>query len=168
MSYLNNNNNQNNNFQNINNNNNNNNYQNKNQNQNNNNINNYNNSNKDFFESKSPNLPSEKNIKLLSKIYNKLIIYIKPLIGIRTKKISLYDLRYYIVEIYSVMYIKFSQFLKQKKEINFCKFIYEYILNKYEKKQLVDQFSMNMLLSIYYYKNEYDDKNFFKFFTENL
>ena len=40
------------------------------------------------------------------------------MVGIRPKKITLYDLRYYIEEIYSVAFLKYTQILKMKSNDN--------------------------------------------------
>ena len=100
------------------------------------------------------------------------------MVGIRAKKISLYDLRYYIEEIYSVAFLKYIQLLKMKinevEENNenifpsFPSFVFEFIVNKYAKKQLIDQTCMNILLSTEYFKNNNEDIRLFSdFLNEN-
>ena len=113
--------------------------------------------------------------EILPKVYFNFFSLVKPMVGIRPKKITLYDLRYYIEEIYSVAFLKYTQILKMKSNDNneiifpsFPSFIFEFIVNKYAKKQLIDQTCMNILLSLEYFKINYEDIRLFSdFLNEN-
>ena len=113
--------------------------------------------------------------EILAKVYIKFISLVKPMVGIRAKKITLYDLRYYIEEIYSVAFVKYTQILKMKINENnenifpsFPSFVFEFIVNKWAKKQLIDQTCMNILLSLEYFKINYEDIRLFSdFLNEN-
>ena len=113
--------------------------------------------------------------EILPKVYFNFFSLVKPMVGIRPKKITLYDLRYYIEEIYSVAFLKYTQILKMKSNDNneiifpsFPSFIFEFIVNKYAKKQLIDQTCMNILLSLEYFKLNFEDiKLFSNFLNEN-
>ena len=130
--------------------------------------------NKDYSKKNNTIISAE----LLAKIYYKFVSLVKPMVGIRAKKITLYDLRYYIEEIYSVAFLKYIQLLKMKinevEENNenifpsFPSFVFEFIVNKYAKKQLIDQTCMNILLSTEYFKNNNEDIRLFSdFLNEN-
>lgn len=95
---------------------------------------------------------------------------VRPLIGIRGKKITLYDLKYYIEEIYSIAFLKYSTLIKNKSENfpSFPAFTYEFISNKYAKKILVDQNSMNILLSVEHFKSENDEIRIFSLFLGEI
>ena len=118
---------------------------------------------------------SSSSAEILAKVYIKFISLVKPMVGIRAKKITLYDLRYYIEEIYSVAFVKYTQILKMKINENnenifpsFPSFVFEFIVNKWAKKQLIDQTCMNILLSLEYFKINYEDIRLFSdFLNEN-
>ena len=99
------------------------------------------------------------------KFYNE----VKPLIGIRGKKCTLYQLKYQIEEIYSIKFIQDSNNLKlqllNQKKINlnnpFPIFLYDYFVNKYVKKPIIDQQALNLLLSVEYFKETNKDIEIF-------
>jgi len=112
--------------------------------------------------------------------------YANPMYGIRAKKKTLYDLRFDIEEIYTVAFLKYTYFLRtiikgnnsnqesDKTWPKFPKFIFDFILNKYKKKQLVDQNCMNIMITVDYFQGQYEDIRIFsnllsgKYNTEDL
>ena len=135
------------------------------------------NSNSNITKNKKEDKKYNSNIsaEILAKVYFKFISLVKPMVGIRAKKITLYDLRYCIEEIYSVAFVKYTQILKMKINENnenifpsFPSFVFEFIVNKWAKKQLIDQTCMNILLSLEYFKLNFEDiKLFSNFLNEN-
>ena len=125
-----------------------------------------------FFDNNQINLnPSTQSNEILSKSYNKFINFVKPLIGIRARKISLYDLRYNIEEIYTIIFYQFCNILRNKKnlinvDVSFSKNVFDLYVKKYNKKQLIDQNCMNLVNSVNYYKTEYDDIRIFSNFLD--
>ena len=101
--------------------------------------------------------------------YKKFYNEVKPLIGIRGKKCTLYQLKYQIEEIYSIKFIQDSNNLKlqliNQKKINlnhpFPIFLYDYFVNKYVKKQIIDQQALNLLLSVEFFKETNKDIEIF-------
>jgi hypothetical protein len=99
---------------------------------------------------------------------------LSPLVGVRGKKINLYQLRYYVEEIYSIRFIKDTSTLKSQMGKNsegindsFPMFVVEFLINKYVKKPYVDQNALDLLLSVDYFKREYKDIEIFaKFLNE--
>lgn len=111
----------------------------------------------------------------IAKNYSTLYTIMKPLRGIRPKKISLYEVKYFIEEIYSVCILKHTKCLKEQfaKGIDspsmeaFPTFVYQFIANKYIKKAIIDQTLLNILLSIDYFRPKDDDIDIFsKFISE--
>jgi len=125
-----------------------------------------------FFDNNQINLnPSTQSNEILSKSYNKFINFVKPLIGIRARKISLYDLRYNIEELYTVIFYQFCNILRNKKnvmniDVSFSKNVFDFYVDKFNKKQLIDQNCMNLVNSVNYYKTEYDDIRIFSNFLD--
>lgn len=131
-----------------------------------------------------PEPESTKNIKnnqtmttidILIKNYPTFFGLVKPLVGIRAKKITIFDLKYYIEEIYSVAFLKYCMILKNKAHskkdktlLSFPHFVYEFLSNKYSKKTLIDQFAMNILLTCEYFKNENEEIRMFSLFLSEL
>ena len=134
--------------------------------------NNVNNQNTSINPFKAP-LPSSKRIQTynesFSKIYSTFYNAVKPLIGVRGKTCKLYQLKYTIEEIYSIRFIQDSTLLKSqllnKKEINlnvpFPLFVYDFLVNKYTKKAIIDQQALNILITIEYYRQSNKDINIF-------
>ena len=85
--------------------------------------------------------------------------YVKPMYSIHAKKKTLYDLRFYIEEIYSKAFNRYTILLKKGNKINeiekiwpkFCKFVFDFISNKFNKKKFVDEYCMNLILSTEFY-----------------
>ena len=114
-------------------------------------------------------------IDILIKNYPTFFGLVKPLVGIRAKKITLFDLKYYIEEIYSVAFLKYCMILKNKAHskkdktlLSFPHFVYEFLSNKYSKKTLIDQFAMNILLTCEYFKNENEEIRMFSLLLSEM
>ncbi len=121
-------------------------------------------------------------IKQFQEFYN----FVNPMFGIRGKKMTIYDLRFYIEEIYTIAFLKYTYFLRtiikgnnssqetEKAWPKFSKFIYDFIFNKFKKKQFIDQNCMNIMLTTEYFQNQYEDIRIFsnllsgKYNTEDL
>ena len=109
-------------------------------------------------------------IKQFQEFYN----LVSPMYGIRAKKKTIYDLRFYIEDIYTIAFLKYTYFLKMKgsNSLNenekiwpkFSKFTYDFIFNKYKKKQFVDQNCMNMMLTTEFFQGQYEDIRIFSNF----
>ena len=131
------------------------------------------------------------NINLLSqdsftKQFQDFYNFVNPMFGIRAKKKSLYDLRFYIEEIYTIAFLKYTYFLRsiikgnnssqdsEKAWPKFSKFTYDFIYNKYKKKQFIDQNCMNIMITVDYFQGQYEDIRIFsyllsgKYNTEDL
>lgn len=111
----------------------------------------------------------------LAQNYSTVYSIMKPLRGIRPRKISLYEVKYFIEEIYSVCILRHTKSLKEQlaKGIDspsmdqFPTFVYQFIANKYIKKAIIDQTLLNILLSIDYFRDKDDDIDIFcKFISE--
>jgi len=82
------------------------------------------------------------------------------LLGVRGKRVHISQLKYVIEEIYSIRFIKDTSSLKnqigKKTEIEgsepFSVFVVDFYINKFVKKQIVDQHALDLLMSIEYYK----------------
>ena len=121
-------------------------------------------------------------IKQFQDFYN----LVNPMYGIRAKKKTIYDLRFYIEEIYTIAFLKYTYFLRtiikgnnpshenDKNWPKFSKFTYDFIFNKFKKKQFVDQNCMNIMMTIDFYQGQYEDIRIFsnflsgKYNTEDL
>ena len=121
-------------------------------------------------------------IKLFQDFYN----FVNPMYGIRAKKKTIYDLRFYIEEIYTIAFLKYTYFLRtiikgnnssqdsDKTWPKFSKFTYDFIFNKFQKKQFVDQNCMNIMLTTEFFQGQYEDIRIFsnllsgKYNTEDL
>lgn len=106
---------------------------------------------------------------------------LQPMLGVRGKKLNLYNLKYMIEEIYSIRFIKDTsnlrnQLVKQRRSENneevdnkdpFPIFCVEFLINKYVKKNLVDQHALDMLMSVEFYKLKFKEiEIFYKFLNE--
>jgi hypothetical protein len=101
---------------------------------------------------------------MFNETYSKFFKALNPLIGIRGKKINLYNLKYNIEEIYSIRFIKDTSTLRNELTKNvksnqdidvkdpFPVFIVEFLTNKFIKKAMVDQNALDLLLSVEHYK----------------
>ena len=107
-------------------------------------------------------------IKLFQTFYN----YVKPMYSIHAKKKTLYDLRFYVEEIYSKAFIKYTPLLRKGSRINeieklwpkFYKFVYDFICTKFNKKKFIDEFCMNLMTSTDFYQVQNDDIRIFAYF----
>jgi hypothetical protein len=113
--------------------------------------------------------------------YSKFFKTLNPLIGVRGKKLNLYQLKYNIEEIYSIRFIKDTSSLRNQLTKNqksnddidvkdpFPIFIVEFLTNKFVKKPIIDQHAMDILLSVDYYKNSDQEIEIFsKFLNEEF
>jgi hypothetical protein len=109
-------------------------------------------------------------------VYSSFLKLLNPLVGVRGKRINLYQLKYYIDELYSVRFIKDTtniktQLYKSSNNIevkeSFSSFVVEFLMNKYIKKHMVDQNALDLLLSCEHFR-KYNNKIdiFAKFLNE--
>ena len=106
--------------------------------------------------------------------YQKFLELVNPLVGVRGKRMNINALKYAIEEIYSIRFINDTNTINsqnnQNEEIEtipFPNFVFEFFTNKFTKKPLVDQHSLDILLSIDYYKKKDPAINIFsKFLNE--
>jgi len=104
---------------------------------------------------------------------------LRPIVGVRGKKLNLYQLRYNIEEIYSIRFIKDTSTLRNQltkssksgQEVDvkdpFPNFVVEFLNNKFIKKPIVDQHALDLLLSVDFYKQKFRDVEIFsKFLNE--
>lgn len=106
---------------------------------------------------------------------------LQPMLGVRGKKLNYFNLKYTMEEIYSIRFIKDTsnlrnQLVKQRKsdgneEVDnkdpFPIFCVEFLINKYVKKNLVDQHALDLLMSVDFYKGKYREIEIFsKFLNE--
>ena len=107
-------------------------------------------------------------IKLFQTFYN----YVKPMYSIHAKKKTLYDLRFYIEEIYSKAFSKYMILVRKGNKMDeiekifqeFCKFVFYFIRSKSNQKKFVDEYCMNLMLSTEFYQNQNDDIRIFSNF----
>ena len=107
-------------------------------------------------------------IKLFQTFYN----YVKPMYSIHAKKKTLYDLRFYIEEIYSKAFSKYMILIRKGNRMNeiekisqeFCKFVFYFICSKFSKKKFVDEYCMNLMISTEFYQTQNDDIRIFSNF----
>ena len=116
--------------------------------------------------------PLESFLKSFPDFFN----YVKPMYGIRAKKMTLYDLRFCIEEIYSLAFTKYTYLLRfisksgntlqetEKMWPKFSKFTYDYFENKYNKKKFIDQNCMNIMLTTEFFESQYSDIRVFSCF----
>jgi hypothetical protein len=82
---------------------------------------------------------------------------VNPLVGIRGKRMNLNELRYCIEEIYSIRFINDTNNIKENNDdgetFPFPNFVLEFLFNKYIKKPSVDQHSLDLILSVDFFKN---------------
>ena len=90
--------------------------------------------------------------------YQKFIELVNPLVGIRGKRMNINELRYCIEEIYSIRFINDTNNIKENngegENLPFPNFVLEFLSNKYIKKPAVDQHSLDLILSIDFFKNK--------------
>lgn len=98
---------------------------------------------------------------------------VNPLVGIRGKRMNINELKYCIEEIYSIRFINETTNLEgsgeEPESIPFPNFVFEFLTNKYLKKPLVDQRSLDLLMSIEFFRNTDEIINIFaKFLNEEF
>jgi hypothetical protein len=110
--------------------------------------------------------------------YSKFFKTLNPLIGVRGKKLNLYQLKYILEEIYSIRFIKDTSTLRnqlsvknQKNNIDvkdpFSVFVVEFLTNKFVKKPIIDQHALDLLLSLDHLKGRAKEVEIFsKFLNE--
>lgn len=87
--------------------------------------------------------------------YQKFVETVNPLVGVRGKRMNINDLKYSVEEIYSIRFMNDRNNLGENPEnFPFPNFVYEFFTNKYVKKPAVDQHSLDLLLSVDYFKNK--------------
>lgn len=113
--------------------------------------------------------------EIYSKRYPRFYKSLNPIIGIRGKKLNIYNLKYIIEEIYSIRFIKDTCSLKNQlcrdKEIDmkdpFPIFVLDFLIKKYIKKSLIDKNAIDLLISLDFYKESNKDVEIFsKFMNE--
>ena len=105
--------------------------------------------------------------------YQKFLELVNPLVGIRGKRMNINVLKYSIQEIYSIRFINDTNTINNNNNkdeeiepIPFPNFVFEFFTNKFTKKPLVDQHSLDILLSIEYYKKNDEMINIFSNFLD--
>ena len=86
--------------------------------------------------------------------YHKFIELVNPLVGIRGKRMNLAELRYYIEEIYAIRFVNDSNKENEAQDFPFVNFVLEFLNNKFIKKPSVDQHSLDLILSIDFFKTK--------------
>ena len=131
-------------------------------------------SSSDHFEKEKKSLPVRKNyVEIFNGKYQTFLDLVNPLVGVRGKRMNFFELKYCIEEIYSIRFINETINLDSSDQddttLKFPNFVLEFLNNKYLKKPLVDQHSLDILLSLEFYrdKNEIIDI-FAKFLNEEL
>ena len=106
---------------------------------------------KDFFEKeKKLNMQKKNFLEIFEGRYKKFIQIVNPLAGIRGKLMNINELHIFIEEIYS---LKFNNDNKNnEKNFSFPNYVFKYLSNKYIKKPQIGQHSLNLILSLDYYK----------------
>ena len=125
--------------------------------------------NSDYFE-KEKKVGKQKNfLDSFEGRYQKFIQLVNPLVGIRGKRMNINELHYTIEEIYSIRFISDSNKENEEQNFPFPNFVLEFLSNKYLKKPLVDQHSLDLILSIDFYKTkDIIVEIFSKFLNEEL
>ena len=125
--------------------------------------------NKEYFE-KQKKVGKQKNfLDSFEGRYQTFIQLVNPLVGIRGKRMNIHELHYTIEEIYSIRFISDSNKENEDRNFPFPNFVIEFLSNKYLKKPLVDQHSLDLILSIDFYKTkDIIVEIFSKFLNEEL
>lgn len=135
-------------------------------------------------KNQTSNIKTTSNNIYLNANYPNFINILKPLVGIRPKKMNIYQLKYQIEELYSIKFMIDTNLIKtnfhtsdmslensnQQNQINndsFPKFIIEFYTGKHCKKYLSDQSILDLLISADYYKDKSREiEIFIKFLNE--
>ena len=103
-------------------------------------------------------------------IYNKLINVINPPQGIKGAKMDINAIKYMIQEIYSLKFLKDTQALLNKEDVEpdpFPVFVGNFLINKFPKKDTLYKKSIDFMLSLDFYGMKHKDiKTFQQFVTE--
>ena len=123
----------------------------------------------DQFE-KEKKVPQKKNfLDNFEGRYQKFVELVNPLVGIRGKRMNITELKYCIEEIYSIRFINDSNKENEEQNFPFPNFVLEFLNNKYIKKPAVDQHSLDLILSIDFFKTkDLIVEIFSKFLNEEL
>jgi len=103
-------------------------------------------------------------------IYSKLINVINPSPGIKGKKMDINAIKYMIQEIYSLKFLKDTQALFNKEDVEpepFPVFVGNFLINKFPKKDTLHKKAVDFMLSLDFYGLKHKDiKVFQQFVTE--
>ena len=86
--------------------------------------------------------------------YKKFIELVNPLVGVRSKRMNITELKYCIEELYSIRFINDSNKENDEVDFPFPNFVLEFLNNKYMKKPSVDQHALDLILSIDFFKTK--------------
>jgi hypothetical protein len=118
-------------------------------------------------------IPKKNYLEIFEGRYQKFLELVNPLVGIRGKRMNINVLKYSIQEIYSIRFINDTNTINNNNNkdeeiepIPFPNFVFEFFTNKFTKKPLVDQHSLDILLSIDYYKKNDEMINIFSNFLD--
>ena len=121
------------------------------------------------FEKEKKSLPRRSFIESFEGRYKKFIDLVNPLVGIRGKRMNINELKYCIEEIYSIRFINDSNKDNDEQYFPFPNFVLEFLNNKYIKKPAVDQHSLDLILSIDFFRAKDSIVDIFsKFLNEEL
>ena len=112
-------------------------------------------------------------IQYLKTKFNQFISLLNPIIGVRPRKMNIYQLRYNMEEMYSIKFMMDTVNIKNKLNSDeekmtqpFSNFIIDYKTEKHIKKPLIDQNILDILVSVDYYSDKNKEvQNFLKFLT---
>ena len=125
--------------------------------------------NSEFFEKEKKVIKQKNFLDSFEGRYQKFIQLVNPLVGVRGKRMNINELHYCIEEIYSIRFINDSNKDNVEQSFPFPNFVLEFLTNKYIKKPTVDQHSLDLILSIDFYKTKDVIVDIFsKFLNEDL
>ena len=125
--------------------------------------------NSEFFEKEKKVIKQKNFLDSFEGRYPKFIQLVNPLVGVRGKRMNINELHYCIEEIYSIRFINDSNKDNVEQSFPFPNFVLEFLTNKYIKKPTVDQHSLDLILSIDFYKTKDVIVDIFsKFLNEDL
>ena len=123
----------------------------------------------DQFEKEKKAPPKKNFLDNFDGRYQKFVELVNPLVGIRGKRMNITELKYSIEEIYSIRFINDSNKETEEQNFPFPNFVLEFLNNKYIKKPAVDQHSLDLILSIDFFKSKDIVVDIFsKFLNEEL
>ena len=123
----------------------------------------------DQFEKEKKASPKKNFLDNFDGRYQKFVELVNPLVGIRGKRMNITELKYSIEEIYSIRFINDSNKENEEQNFPFPNFVLEFLNNKYIKKPAVDQHSLDLILSIDFFKSKDIVVDIFsKFLNEEL